>query len=232
MERPDALGRFTMSRFATGGVVRALRQIQISNLDCESLLEDQVSVSVYECGSEHKLPHDIAQRIEDAYQKAGVPRPSRQPSKAVRVPNHFVERLLNDEEIDELRELCGDASRRINVAQADDPEDIVKKIMQYVDQERPLETDTLDDRALDFGCLWAQQVLRVASWTWAELQKSDGSASYGIVSPDRAIVIFPVSYIRELLADEGQDNTILLLFNMLRSGNVPGCEPGAYQVLG
>jgi hypothetical protein len=51
MERPDSLGRFTMSRFATGRVIRALRQIRVINLSYESLVEDQVSVSAYECGS-------------------------------------------------------------------------------------------------------------------------------------------------------------------------------------
>jgi hypothetical protein len=150
----------------------------------------------------------------------------------VRTRNDFVERLLNDDEIDELRELCKEAVRRIHAAHVDDPETIVKKIMQYVDQVRTLEGDALDDQALVIGCLWAQQVLLITNWTWAELQKSGGSPTYAIISADRAVVIFPVSYIRELLADEGRDNTALLLFNMVRSGNFPSCEPRSYQVLG
>jgi hypothetical protein len=101
--------------------------------------------------------------------------------------------------------------------------------MEYVERVRPLEGERLIDEALELGCLWAEQVLRVTGWNWAELRKSD-AANYAVVSADRALAVFPANYLRELLADSERDNTALLLFNMIRAGNVPAADPGDYEV--
>jgi hypothetical protein len=55
---------------------------------------------------------------------------------------------------------------------------------------------------------------------------------YGVVSPPRSHVVFPLHYMQELLSDSERDQTSLLLYNMLKAGSLPPVSPGEYRVLG
>jgi hypothetical protein len=145
------------------------------------------------------------------------------------LPNKFVEQPLNEEVRSEIREFAIGGASRLHLA-TDDPEEVARAIMEYMEAVRPLAGDRLVDEALELGCLWAEQVLSVTAWEWAELRTDRGSPNYGIVSSDRALTVFPTNYLRELLADSDRDNTALLLFNMIRGGNVPAADPGDYEV--
>lgn len=59
-----------------------------------------------------------------------------------------------------------------------------------------------------------------------------GSEFYGVVSPLRSHVVFPLHYMRELLSNPERDHTSLLLYNMLKDGSLPPSAPGEYCVLG
>ena len=86
--------------------------------------------------------------------------------------------------------------------------------------------------ALNLGCLWGQAVCDQLGWEWAAVTLEPGSEFYGVVSPSRSHIIFPLHYMEELLSDPDRDQTSLPLYNMLKAGSLPPAEPGEYRVLG
>jgi hypothetical protein len=90
----------------------------------------------------------------------------------------------------------------------------------------------LTGSALQLGCLWGQTVCDRLGWEWAAVSLEPGSEFYGVVSPSRSHVVFPLHYMQELLSDPERDHTSLLLYNMLKAGPLPPAGPGEYSVLG
>ena len=88
----------------------------------------------------------------------------------------------------------------------------------------------LDDVALGLGCLWGQAVCDLLGWEWASVRLGPEWQDYGVVPPGRSHVIFPVRYVRGLLADPGRDRTSLLLYNMLRAGSLPPSDKGFHKM--
>jgi hypothetical protein len=86
--------------------------------------------------------------------------------------------------------------------------------------------------AISLGCLWGQAVCDLLGWVWAAVRLEPGSEFYGVVSPSRSHVVFPLHYLQELLGDPERDQTSLLLYNMLKAGSLPPASPGEYRVLG
>jgi hypothetical protein len=142
----------------------------------------------------------------------------------------FVEQPLSQEVAAEIRELASKATARLGLTTAE-PEEVARAVAEYVDGNRPLEEDRIVDEAVELGVLWAEQVMRVSGWEWVELQEKNADTHYAIASRDRALVLLPTRLLYDLLADTQNDNTALLLFNMIRSGNVPDAEPGEYQII-
>ena len=85
---------------------------------------------------------------------------------------------------------------------------------------------------LNLGCLWGQAVCDQLGWEWAAVTLEPESELYGLVTPSRSHVIFPLHYMQELLSDPEKDQTCLLLYNMLKAGSLPPAGPGAFNVLG
>jgi hypothetical protein len=82
------------------------------------------------------------------------------------------------------------------------------------------------------GCLWGQTVCDQLAWEWAMVLLEPDEQDLGVVSPSRSHVVFPVLFLEELLGDPDRDQTSLLLYNMLKAGNLPPAGPGEYHVLG
>jgi hypothetical protein len=59
-----------------------------------------------------------------------------------------------------------------------------------------------------------------------------GSEFFGVVSPSRSHVLFPLHYMQKLLSDPERDQSSLLLYNMLKAGSLPAAGPSEYRVLG
>lgn len=96
----------------------------------------------------------------------------------------------------------------------------------------PSRAEHITESALQLGCLWGQTVCDRLGWEWAAVSLEPGSESYGVVSPSRSHVVFPLHYLHELLSDPERDHTSLLLYNMLKAGSLPPAGPGEYRVLG
>lgn len=49
-----------------------------------------------------------------------------------------------------------------------------------------------------------------------------------VVSPDRSLIIYPLSFVAQCLEDPDTDCTILLSYNMLDAGNISGMPANGY----
>ena len=145
--------------------------------------------------------------------------------------NVFEERPLDASTQKEVRVLINAGAELVRSWPDLDPLTVVEQIAEYVAAVRPLGGDELIDRALELGCLWAQQIVSVAGWRWAELHSEDKTVQYAIVSSDGSLAILPGLRFRFLLEDEDRPDNSILLFNMVHTGKLPQSKPGAYLLL-
>ena len=90
----------------------------------------------------------------------------------------------------------------------------------------------LTDLAVNLGCLWGQCVCDAAGWEWC-YAKLGRHAILMIASPSRAHVIAPMHFVQSQLTKRPpEDNTSLLLFNMIVAGKLPAAPRGAYLHVG
>ncbi|PZU98903.1 MAG: hypothetical protein DCE90_03610 [Pseudanabaena sp.] len=148
------------------------------------------------------------------------------------------ERPLDDGELEELRQLSEDGIEYIcglvdNLPTNLNAEILVRGIRSAVDAMREGRAgsayEDLEQVAYAFGSLWGDQVKNELHWDWIYLDC--GLEGYAIASPDRSIVNFPHHYIYRIISDPTQDNSIALLFNMLRAGRLPNAVvPRSYTI--
>jgi hypothetical protein len=121
-----------------------------------------------------------------------------------------------------------------------DPDIVVQAISAFVEQWRLQEQKPLSrlfkhkpdaiDVALSLGILWGNQVARALGWQWTCLLQN-GQEYFALVPIDRAYTLYPFYWMRQFLEDERKDNTIILLFNVLKAGRLPPSTPGTYYAL-
>jgi hypothetical protein len=116
------------------------------------------------------------------------------------------------------------------------PDQMQQWLYETVNALRSKPPETSEDgrtmTALCLGCLWGQTVCDRLGWEWAAVSLEPGAEFYGVVSPSRSHVVFPLHYMQELLSDPDRDQTSLLLYNMLKAGSLPPAGPGEYSVVG
>ena len=156
------------------------------------------------------------------------------------------ERPLTGEEEAEFKTRSEQATRNLGLAGPDiTPEAAVQAVESFVDRwqdERrnpsPLKKlfkrggggpDPVDV-ALGLGAVWGDQLVRRFRWEWACLQQN-GQDLYGVVSPDRSLVVYPTYFIKACLDEPNADCTAMLAFNMLAAGNVGQLPAKGYENL-
>ena len=143
------------------------------------------------------------------------------------------ERAVTDEERTAM-ENCSSIAQRYLDAEGT-PEDVVRRIAIYVDDVRTgrVPEPKSQDLRIGIGVLWGEQVRAQVGWRWVHLAYPDGFASYGLVPDDRAFACFPLNRIPEMMAARGtMTDTTALLFQRIRSGELPGRGENAYLVIG
>lgn len=122
------------------------------------------------------------------------------------------------------------------VAPGDDtPDALVDAIRSAVDRYRAGDapagewSDT-GDAAAALGALWGSQVEAAAGWLWVRLD-AGGRSGVALVSPDRAHAVFPEDFLRAVIEEAERDNTVRLVFTMIRDAKVPDAPPGSRTVL-
>lgn len=147
------------------------------------------------------------------------------PKPSIRQPD---ERVLTDNETQELQDDVNDAWQYLSISQSSSPQEIVKAIKAAVREMRGQTLAEEDKKwaALRLGCLWGEQVCRAYGWHWAELTFKD-SGEYqrtAVVSPDRAFFVLPINFIWKHLEKPEREETVALLFNVLSSEDIGGIE--------
>lgn len=116
----------------------------------------------------------------------------------------------------------------------DEPAAIIRSVDEYVFSMQQGEVSPADEDAdINLSCVWGQQLVRELNWEWANLVHHDhGDASaIGVVSPNRALAIYPLNFISGCL-NHGVPVTILLAFNMLVApSRIPSIAPNSYENL-
>jgi hypothetical protein len=145
------------------------------------------------------------------------------------------ERRLDEEEQEELVFLLQGALELIPLVEdINVPEQVVRSIRQFIDETRKkgYSPEKLEEISFQVGALWGDQLHRELDWPWVHLAYEDGFDGYAIVSPDRSLVCFPMHLVYKMLVDPQQENVAALLFNMLRSGDMPQVSANAYSTVG
>jgi hypothetical protein len=114
-------------------------------------------------------------------------------------------------------------------------EKVQKAIRDTIDavclRKKKATTRVVQDMGVNLGCLWGQTICDKLGWEWC-FMTAHGSKSYAIVSPDRAYAIEPMNFVfTQLHKRPPEDNTSLLLFNMVVAGNLGKRKRGAYMTM-
>ncbi len=144
------------------------------------------------------------------------------------------DRPLNTDERKEVDLFVAEGFKRLGLEPATGSDEVQQAILDRLCAEVGLSGHSSEERLslyLELGCLWGQTLCTVLGWEWA-LVSLDENEYYGIVTQNRSHAIFPLHYIKELLEDPDKDQTSLLVYNMLKAGDLPKAEAGQYAILG
>jgi hypothetical protein len=86
--------------------------------------------------------------------------------------------------------------------------------------------------AISLGCLWGQTVCDAKGWIWRALTFKTGETVFAIVDPKRTHVVAPMGFLLRMLRKRGEnaENTTLLLYNMIKAGELHKGAPKSYKV--
>ena len=145
------------------------------------------------------------------------------------------DRPLNEEEGAEMKQGIAAGLQRVNLSTSSPPDLVQQAIKPVIDQLRTQFANQSEDDGGDaiwaLASLWGDAVTRATDWEWILLLDGDEEI-HAIAPPARSHVIYPFHYIHSLLSDPDADQTSLLLYNMLKAGNLPPAKPGDYYAIG
>jgi len=149
-------------------------------------------------------------------------------------PPRCRERPLTDDEREEVESYLANGFAMLRLDRRNSPDRVQKAIQAWIDEyrkkKRPV-TKKVEDAAIALGCLWAHTVCKTRGWKWVAIRKGRKDL-YAVVSPKRECVAFPIQHVMMLLKDRQREPNSLLLYNMIRSGEMTAAKPMAYQVIG
>src|SRR5262245_22757084 len=142
---------------------------------------------------------------------------------------------LSDETMASIRGCANDALKVLGPKYASaEPATVVEAVDKFAYRwqkgKRP-STEVVEDTEqarLIFGSLWGEQLCKRFGWEWAQVNFGDESVAFGVVSPERSLVIYPLDFMLGCMQDPGVDVTVALSFNMLVAGRVPKMKRRSY----
>src|SRR5262249_32117272 len=123
----------------------------------------------------------------------------------------------------------------LRLTEAADPKTVVDAIDAFVyawqKGKRPA-PKVLDpeDAPYALGGLWGHQLVRRFAWEWAMVtfHEHNDSVAPGVLSPDRALAVYPIHFLMGAMKNPGVDATIALSFNILEAGKASSAKPRRY----
>lgn len=150
----------------------------------------------------------------------------------------MVDRPLTSEERVSITSFIQKALKRIGAdrASAPDPDKLQQLVSQAIDMYRNQDDAHRDASLLDatvsLGSLWGQVICDQMGWTWVSVRTDTLTENYGIVSPNRSHLIFPLHCVKDLLIDSTREQNSLALYNQVRFGILPPANEREYRLLG
>jgi hypothetical protein len=109
-----------------------------------------------------------------------------------------------------------------NVAPAAEPLELATAVDQAIVFFRTKPGSLSDEQITGLGVLWGKAVSQATGWTWAQLIEGESKLTC-LVAQDHAHVCVPLAFVREQL-EASTPCTALVLFNIIREGNLPPAE--------
>lgn len=111
-------------------------------------------------------------------------------------------------------------------------EAILKTIDSVMDSKKKMTARAIENLAINLGCLWGQTVCDEIGWEWCFATIGDENV-FAVAPPNRSYVVAPMGFVQtQLQKRPPEDNTSLLLFNMVVGGSLPKAKAGAYITVG
>ncbi|MGD9683427.1 MAG: tetratricopeptide repeat protein [Candidatus Obscuribacterales bacterium] len=139
----------------------------------------------------------------------------------------FGESEVAAETVEQVREKACQALKFLDLKKDADAEEIIETLDSHIDglqqelaaspERLVAEENALAERAVLLGSLWGETLAKQFGWHWTFVEIGS-SRILTIVSPDRALAIYPCQFISSCLLDADQDCTILLAYNMMKDG--------------
>lgn len=145
------------------------------------------------------------------------------------------ETAVNQDRLDKIADAVLEGARLLSLDPTLlTPAEIVVSLNDYVvNCQKDCNADKDDvwyDWSIPLGALWGAQIVREFGWEWAQATLHDcgDTTAFGVFSPDRAVVIYPMRFIFSCLWGQ-TPVTIRLAHSMLTDGDIPAFPAGAYQ---
>jgi hypothetical protein len=113
--------------------------------------------------------------------------------------------------------------------------DIATTVMDMIDQANAGKLRKGRPLTVQLIAAWSKALADGPRWESIEIQDPDEREYEVMADPERRWVIDVYDFIRKLLRLDGghcDDNTALLLFNMIEAGKLPRAKPGSYLSIG
>lgn len=122
-----------------------------------------------------------------------------------------------------INEETAKANQMLGITDTESPKIIVQKMYDYVDKFLKVQHPAKEknETAITLGAAWGSAIVREYGWKWMELGENDEECSYYVVSPKDYYCCPPIYFLNKIIqeknkgVDGNNDNTVMLLFNML-----------------
>jgi hypothetical protein len=99
--------------------------------------------------------------------------------------------------------------------------------------KKKVSKNTVLDLAVNLGCLWGQTVCDALAWQWCCLVLPEGQETCVIVTPNRSHMVSPMDFVLQQLQKRlPEENTSMLLFNMLKGKSFGSAKAKSYTHVG
>jgi hypothetical protein len=145
------------------------------------------------------------------------------------------ERELTFPELEDLQALIQAAAEATGQTEQAAPDEVVQSISDAVATIRRSMSDRQQafEASIPYGALWGDQVRRALGWEWVWLTEVEDEQYqyYAVTSPNREYFVAPLFLHGPFAMGDAEEDTSVLLFNLLRTGHIPRTGPRAYYEL-
>ncbi len=135
---------------------------------------------------------------------------------------------INNEVFQEIRRVAGAAVNIFHITDLEDGRKVAEQVMKIVDAilqtgQYPEQYEDIVDVAVALGSVFGNALCIGYGWEWKDLGENPENVVHSVVSPKGYFSNAPMLYLYRILMgkniglDGQNDNTVLLLYNMLEN---------------